>query len=253
MDSSIYGDLTISSTENSIKMNYLGWATLGDYQNTNGIYGYTYLYKQGYVTEGPENTAEFYNKPFTFFNNFDQQIVTFKSYLVNRRLSYDIHRVLENSYWSPISKNPYQNITLSRSFNISYEGSPLHSSIWFKAYTDNGMSSRVTLSGMNNATDYTDRNNLTRSWSIDYNQGEGTYTVQNTNCASAQVILQDQYPTSVSMSGNTTWSTFHDGFEMALVGTNVTFSNVTESPTSQGDMDNPSPMYLVVPVGETTE
>ena len=54
------------------------------------------------------------------------------------------------------------------------------------------------------------------------------------------------------MNGKTTWSTFHDGFEMVLVGGDVTFQNVYESPTTVND-GNPAPQYLVIPVGCTIE
>lgn len=255
LSSSIYGIPKAKDTRNSIKHNFLGFSLRGDKENSYNLNGYYYLYTNGYVTNGPQNYHELYERPFTFYNNYGSAITIANSFLINHQLSLDLpFRRLRNSLWSPIGNNPYQDINLARSFNISYNGSPEYSAIYIKAYTDNGMASNVTIDNMNSPIDYTDTGTQSGwgSWAVTYNSEEEKYTVSNNGCANGSAMLVNQYPLHVEMQGNTTWSTFDDEFSIAVVGASMIFSNMNETP-SPGDDGNPAPFTFIIPKGMSTE
>ena len=208
------------------------------------------------MRSGPENTYELYSRRFVFYNLFGDEITMVFSGIHHQQFDYGwynelarpIHEAM-NRRWSPIANNPDQNAELSRNFELSYPVRPRMSAVLIHAGNDNAMWSMTKIYGIEDAEDYTSSGGSGgRNWYIEYNPDDGTYYVKSVNCAAANVVLADQYPTKVEISAYTTWSGINPYFRMVILGGDISWSSVQESPYP-GDDGNPEPMKCVIQPG----
>ncbi len=252
---SVYRDPKGYWLECTIRQNYLSQMAYWSHWRGDDK-GYRYLYNHGYVRKGPSNTYELFNRRIYLYNMFGDKITVIFSGIFHEQFDYSwynelwrpIHEAI-NRKWSPIANNPDQDAHLSRSFNLSYYGNPRMSAVLIAAQNDNRMWSQVKIYGVHDAEDYTLSGGDGYSmWYIKYDPDEGTYMVKKENAGISAVLLRNVYPTRVEIEGYTTWSSFSPRFRMAIVGGNVSWYNVQESP-SPGDDGNPPPMMCIIQPG----
>ncbi|MCK4764781.1 MAG: hypothetical protein KAW12_21460 [Candidatus Aminicenantes bacterium] len=247
LDQMSYHSVENFYVSNNIKQNRLGYIVQNEYAN---------LYNNNYVISGPKNNTEFYNLQFALKNNMGQKVIIMKSFLLHRQFDdsrYNENKELidleQNALWSPIAGLPDQDMELLRSFNITYLD-PLYSSFFIETTTSDDNYSDITVTGINNAPDYTSSDTYPGfgSWRITYNPANGTYKVKNKDLAGVSLQLRNQYPDSVTMKGRSTFSNYRQAFVIAVIGGDILTANHQESPYP-GDDNNPAPVKLVITTG----